>query len=373
MLVAATAETASKFIFNELRYTRAAAQICGVYFAFIAYNAASVFWSPPGSVAMQDLGEILSLCIPAFFLATVVAQSQESTVRFMIGLVIGGFIGALHVMIWFHSPTADLQFVFSSIGGYQGLNRMLGMGAIATLVLMTYRASRWWQIVFLSGLLIASIVEMTLIGGRGAFLSFFFCAFLFFAFRVDFDRVHLLRLTPRTIFFVLGLGVFVLLIVGISLVDASMLPRSLSRIDALLRQINASSSSNLASSQSRLYLWNQSLEVWGLHPWFGCGLGSWGLLTGGIDLAGDYAHNFLLQALSELGLLGFGLFVLPFYLLVRNLLEHWRSLPREALSLCLLLAIFSFMQAMVTGNLTDFWTYAGVGLLFIGVNFRVET
>jgi O-antigen ligase len=216
------------------------------------------------------------------------------------------------------------------------------------------------------------MVEMTVIGGRGGFVSFFFCAFLFFFFRVDFDRIHLLRLTPRTLFFVLAVCVFVLVLAAVSLMDTGALPRSLSRIATLWQQLNTSSSSNLSSSQSRPYLWHQSLDVWALHPFFGCGLGSWGLLTGGTDLAGDYAHNFLLQALSELGLVGFGLFILPIYLLIQNLLRHWRHLPKEALSLHVLLAIFSFMQAMVIGNLTDFWTYAGVGLLFMGVNFRTE-
>jgi O-antigen ligase len=100
--------------------------------------------------------------------------------------------------------------------------------------------------------------------------------------------------------------------------------------DRLLTVFDLSEDYNLDTEESgRLAIWTRGLQVFMSRPW-GVGVAVFGAAEGGAG--GDYmnAHNFLLQALVELGLLGFGILMAMFVM-------SWRALTRiNALSACVL-------------------------------------
>ena len=339
-------------------------------FAFYAYAFTSLFWAPSGGVGMDRFAVIVSEGIPAFLLGTAIIQNSESILRFQIGLILGVAIGAVHCAIWLIAPSRDLLVIFATVGGYQGLNKMLGMGAIAIVVALTYQSRRWWQTILGSVALIVLIIDMVVIGGLSGFLAFLGCTLLLLALRVDFDRVHMLRLTTSTIIFLAIIASFCVLGILVGISDQSILPRGLARIAIELRSTNQFTATNILMADSRFYLWHEAINIWARNPLFGSGLGSWSLLVGASDLNGIYAHNILLEILGELGLVGITLFLLPLFLLLQNLRKTWAQIPAANLSLCLLLVIFLFLHAMSMGNLDAYWTHSAIGLLFIAVNYR---
>jgi O-antigen ligase len=106
------------------------------------------------------------------------------------------------------------------------------------------------------------------------------------------------------------------------------------------------------SANVRLQMYGDAMDIWAQHPLFGAGIGAWPVLAGWGDHR-MYPHNMILEVLSEFGLTGFLLWVAPF------LYALWRfcqdSDPRHnpwAL-LVLMLLTNAFINAMVTGDLTD--------------------
>jgi O-antigen ligase len=216
---------------------------------------------------------------------------------------------------------------------------------------------------------------MIVLGGVTGLVAFVGCMALFAFSFIDFDRQHLLELTPRTIILtgacVIGLIAIVVLL-SLNLSDVTALPRGIFRLVGKLQSGNAAAASNIVPKGGRLYLWMAAVAVWSLHPLFGGGLGSWSLLGGMPDLAGDYAHNIILEILGELGIFGLILFVVPIAVLVRNIVLNWRNIPPGVRDILAYFSLFCVIHAFVIGNLAAYWTFAGLGALFFGTLYRGE-
>lgn len=90
------------------------------------------------------------------------------------------------------------------------------------------------------------------------------------------------------------------------------------------------------SATSRLAMWHYGIESWLASPWFGIGPGLtthsvFAELDTRLVLYSDqldHFHNFYLQILVELGVVGFVLFAVPVALVMRRLIAHRHQLDR---------------------------------------------
>jgi O-antigen ligase len=134
----------------------------------------------------------------------------------------------------------------------------------------------------------------------------------------------------------------------------------------------------------RLDLWSAALHGWHEHPWLGLGAGNFqarslDLLqsTPGVNTAASYVtagrpvHNAYLEALTELGVVGCGLFavllLLAGHMLVRSFLRAHRAGDQvlQRIAMALILSFFGFAVSMIFASLEygkPLWILIGLAL-----------
>jgi len=118
-----------------------------------------------------------------------------------------------------------------------------------------------------------------------------------------------------------------------------------------------------SSSEARVDLYETSLAVFGERPMLGAGLGG---LAGEFELSDNiYSHNLLLEIASETGLLGLVIHLVTVLLTVLLVIRYLHSpdtAVRQDLEIGLLMLIFCYANAQLSGDLVGnkmVWFFLG--------------
>lgn len=119
----------------------------------------------------------------------------------------------------------------------------------------------------------------------------------------------------------------------------------------LIDRFIISNSESSYGSRSRTYLFALALDYFMYKPIFGNGLGSFGFLLNGYDVR-EYPHNILLETLSEMGLIGLFLLLIPVVLTIKKYIKYIKYYHNDTyLSLLMTLFIYYFFNSLVSGDL----------------------
>jgi O-antigen ligase len=117
------------------------------------------------------------------------------------------------------------------------------------------------------------------------------------------------------------------------------------------------------ATSGRTAIWQDSVSAWRGSPLVGVGLGNY---PGGV-----FSHNFAIEILTELGLLGIALFILFFSAVVLSLRRLMAQSDDPMMARLIVgLLVFALMHMSFSGRLqtiTDFWLAAGLACGF-GLN-----
>jgi O-antigen ligase len=114
------------------------------------------------------------------------------------------------------------------------------------------------------------------------------------------------------------------------------------------------------------------------NPFFGTGVKSFRYVCDKYKIDNDscttHPHNILVQILSEIGLLGFFLYIYFFIFLIKNFILHYYSIIKNKIyifnnsQICFFLSIFLYLLPIIpTGNVFNNWLsinlYLSIGFL----------
>jgi O-antigen ligase len=117
------------------------------------------------------------------------------------------------------------------------------------------------------------------------------------------------------------------------------------------RLLLLSEPSQHSSSLTRLVYYKEAFRIWTQHPIFGSGIGSFPILIG-LGNIREYPHNFILEILAELGLVGLLIYGLLLVLGVRMLLKNlYTNFPLTVF--VFLLFMSSFTEALFSSDISD--------------------
>ena len=217
--------------------------------------------------------------------------------------------------------------------GYQGLSFMAGFLPIYLLGTMAeIRRRTIIQIIFFS----LTSAPVLFIGGRSALVGLFFAfnVWLLFSFLNNSKQWLLVSGIIFTMYFP----------VGVFLLFPDLAPLTVKRLLWLANE-------DVQDSSMRFELWSAAIQLWLQSPsslLFGHGPQQFPLLAG-YDDPELYPHNFILELLSEYGLLGLSLFLsAPCYLILcqaKRGLAHFTKL-KSPFFLVYYLAVLSFSGAL---------------------------
>ena len=329
---------------GRLRFRRCTLMLTGCMGVFLGYCLASYYWTPSEAYAKEKLLYLWILTFwPFLACAFIISRDFERLKRFAAALVFFSVWVAVESVLGYTEVAVVGQQVSALGGNYLGLGRVIGLAA---LVLLMYgiaigrqRGRRWGALLAFGGYLFVLLI----LGGRGPLLATCLPALVPRLYGLRFrkgGRVAVARYTmPLAVSLVVG---------GLATVyfASTMVLSTLKRMTGLL------TGSFGASTTIRLDMYQQALRIWGEHPFIGAGIGGWPVLAGGGDVK-MYPHNIILEVLAELGLIGLSLLCLLIGVAFRQFWKNHDLRRSPWAMLVLLLFLNTFLNAMVTGDLTD--------------------
>jgi O-antigen ligase len=239
------------------------------------------------------------------------------------------------------------QQVFALGTNYLGIGRVVGPAALILLVYSTATERRSSVQFFAILVFVLTIAALLVLGGRGPFLATILPALLLLYYGID---VEILKGTIRVRRYVLiVVGLFVGIAAVVLSIGSVKVFATLYRLVMLLSELGGSAS-------ARLDMYERALTIWINHPVFGGGIGAWPVLTGWGDYK-MYPHNLILEVLSEFGMVGLSLLILPLVYAFGYLKRHFDLRSDPWALLALMLVGNTFINAMFTGDLTDNRTF----------------
>lgn len=310
-----------------------------------------LLWGAVSFVRASNLDDVVQRMnfLTGFFLMFLLFQNLIQTTRHVQILTLGYFI-----LSTVYSVFSALGYIFGwfqraaifSTQDPNGFALILGIAlCMAPYLWMVYK-TRWARLLISAGvaLLVFAIIAT---GSRGAWAAIIASAVFsaFFASGLKLFRLRYLVMAA------LVLATLIVLLFSLGLISEY----TQSRFESL---------SNPDSMQGRVPYWRVGLEMVKSNPLFGVGLGAFPsefsqyVVAAGLqpsrDLIGRDAHNTLLSVLAELGIPGFVIVCLFYWVLFRDLYRY-RTDPKAALGILLLSLMFFGGMTLTIQYKKFFW------------------
>jgi O-antigen ligase len=245
--------------------------------------------------------------------------------------------------------SSSFQNIFLNLdltgGYYQNINMYLGLLIVSC---MYFKSVKKWQSFIFNFIAILSFLGMLLIGGRTAVVATTFVVFFYFI--NSFKNVYSTK--KNLVKFIMFSSLSALLIIFFSHYIIVLVENSLT-----FRRFVALSGDEDPSH--RIFLFSKAIELFlsdGSTFLFGAGINSFPIYIGIYD-SGMYPHNIFLELLSEYGIFGFGLFMIPIiYVLClrrKRIGSIYGSTNEE--KFIFLIATFYWILYSFTGGLRSSW------------------
>lgn len=330
---------------RRFRFRVQSLQLLGLVGAFLLFCGCTYFWTSSVVYALEKLGYLWVLTFWSFLAcALIISRNTQRVKRLFIILMVFSSWVVLEALV----ATLGSEFTGQQVHAlgtlYLGLGRVMGLGAAVFLVYAISQFRNWIAHCILFGLFLIHIAMLLVIGGRGpliaTILSLGVPVYYGLGWNIQQGTIKI-RKYVRPI---------ILIIVLASATIALLLPAD--ALTTVIRLQALTSGDMGASAGTRVHMYSQALHVWAENPIWGAGIGGWPVLTGWGDQK-MYPHNLVLEVLAEYGIVGLILLFVPIvyalYLFLKN-----RSSPFSVAKMAILaLFINTFVNAMLTGDLSD--------------------
>lgn len=310
-----------------------------------------LIFSLSNEFALKKLASALWLMVIPFFIPQF--MDRRLIERFLRACILIGILGGVLTVIGAASG-AQVDAVRLSVSddvSPLGFAYSLGVSALLAIV-FSFFSKRTTAKVLSIAFLLGVIALIAASGSRGPIVALGFGLLV----------VGLLVNRSNRIYLVLALGLCVLVLFA-ALPYVS--PAAQARIGVLLPQNNGSATSQLFA-ESRGYLWLYTLNAWRSSPVVGIGVGNFIVFSQNASYweAAGFAHNFALEILSELGLIGIMLFSVFLFNIARRALFLSRTGRFDwAVVSAVALFVFSLVKMSFSGQLqvsVEFWVACGL-------------
>jgi O-antigen ligase len=319
-----------------------------VVFSFLLYNIASIFWTADIEFTYERAKTYLQMAIQIWMLWDLLTTEKLHRAA-LLAFLLGAYLTVANTIGNFLSGQLISQWEYGRYSG--GGQNAVELGLILSLcfpiawhLAITEKANRFGNLIKI--------------------ICFSFIPTAFFALILTASRTALLTIIPglvyilwsfrrfKPIYRVIGLIIFILAV----LIGQSMIPQAtLERLGTIGYQL---ASGDLGG---RVELWKQSLEIFTEHPLLGIGSGS----LAAPDQLGAFTHNTFLSILTELGILGFLLFLGVITSAVYQIIKQPR--PSMVLWLIVLLTWIIGVQSLTWEYTKPTWFFLSMIAVSAGV------
>jgi len=359
-----------------------------------------------------------------FFIIFYILDDIKDIVRTVIILLFSNFI---FTIIGFYQYFFNPYFGNTGQWAYDRINATFtdpnALGSYIVMAFPIYIAviilfKKWYLRTLFIFLLSTFLVIAAFNGSRSAFLGIILSSFVFFVIGLlklikVIVRKSKSSLRLKRLFTVLGVIVLVIIVVFCSLLISLLSMRielkdmyrpdtNVALFNRILNTIWVSYNvyrqegiiAGLKSiSSERFFLWDQSLEMFKDYPNSGVGVGAYVIELpdyyiknyGEVKIV-DFAGNYYLQVLSELGIPGLFLILFIFYTIIRKVFTYFRRPKRtkkesdhDWLLTGLYISFISMVVILFLGPHTNFneiqltfWLVAGLIITYIAIKERVQ-
>lgn len=310
--------------------------ICVVIISYL-YTVSTLY-------ADEKIIKFLVLTVPSFLFPFILIRDKESLIKFLSAIGILSVTLSIISLPMVLQKGSELGFVGFNGGNYQGLARINGIGLIILVIFGLFRArSKVRQSLFLMASIIVSF-SLLGTGSRMPLLAFAIVLIYFFVSSIRIERGKIIYRKELKFSLIIAP---VLILILIFLGKDGYFNSILYRFQVLF------SNNGGGSAEARVERFLTAFELWGDHPIFGGGIGSFGILYHGYEYS-DYPHNIFLEFLSEQGIFGFIIFCLLLLLVVYRGLILYRKKQKEmdiiqlALVCCF---VYYFFNSLVSGDI----------------------
>jgi O-antigen ligase len=276
-------------------------------FLFVLWNAVSIFWSADANMTMERLGTWIQL----FVMIYILWDLYTTRAAVMAGLqmyILGGYVALGNTIVNYVSGNTFYYQRFSAAGTNPddlGIFLALGIPVACYLALSksTYKMNRLLKFVNYA-YIPAALLGIALSGTRTALIATIP--------GIVFGLASLTRLRLWT-----RIAIFMLLIsAGLALLPLVPLA-SLQRLGTTGTEFAG------GDLNGRKTIWREGLASFAEHPLIGVGSN----MYRSVNSVGKVAHNTFISVLVELGLIGFGLFLMILTIVIIQALRQakWRS------------------------------------------------
>ncbi|WLR52984.1 O-antigen ligase family protein [Bacillus tianshenii] len=326
-----------------------------MYALLLLYVLFSYIWSPSDAYAGEKMGYLFTLTLWALAGPTlIISQERKRMIRFFSLLFAFALWMAIESTIAFMQASGSFITVLG--GNYLGIGRVLGLASIVLFAYALFFAKGWKAKVIGYLLFFYFMFLMLNIGARGPLLAVVGSILfpLLLSWKPSIGDIRIKKHFVPIIIIILFAVMY-----GSYLFSTNQLPSTVSRLQVIFQSEDMGSSAG-----ARMHYYEKAGELWGENVVFGHGVGSWPVLTTGMDERA-YPHNIILELGVELGLIGVVLFVVMVGYALRQI-KTYRTLQNNAWALLLLMLLINLLiNAMISGDLNDNrYLLAFLGLFF---------
>lgn len=313
---------------RSVELTRSFVVIVSFYTLFLLYASLSLLWSPSLQHSLFELLRLSTLSVLLIVVPALFVRDAADMERMMRVLLYGSlFVGGLLVLGFVH-PAYHRPYQIAGYSSHITPGRIVGMGLPVAAYYLLYQTDRTARLA--AGIAIAILgTAIVVSGSRGPLVAAIGAGVLVVSHFV------VRNVDLRTDFWqIVGVSA---ICVPVVLVLADQLP-TLDRIVPILQ-------GNLdSSSRARLEFYVVAVDMWRDAPVLGNGLAAFNAAIG------IYPHNFVLEILSGLGLVGLLLFLAVLLHSVRSITSG--SLPGRQKALLGSFLLYAIINASVSFSLS---------------------
>ena len=325
-------------------------QVLAAFVLLLIWIVVTYSWTNSVVIAKDRLNGLFLITLWTVIAgALVMANRRERVVRFLVfSVIVGVIIAAMGLQVAIELGT--VQRFSEDARAHISWGRTVGPAVIVSFAIILFSKPLSLRQFVALGILGICLAYLLIAGGRGPFLACGVALAVPFLLGAPLTKSGFNL--PR--FQLIGLSALAVIAIGIAILamsgDAAL---TLARLMGTLEKDTA-----VVGGATRLRYFPAAYQYWLGAPIVGNGIGSFSMMFLGYEQSGAYPHNFFLEILTELGLVGFALFYLMAYVASpRGSLADLRNDPL-LLTIFMLLAM-SLMNAMVSSNL------AGNRLVFL--------
>lgn len=338
---------------KKIKITVSKFKYFSVYVYLIVFALLSLIWTSSSVYSYDKTFHLFVTVLWSLAGGLMISEDRKRILKFLIITLIFSFWIAIESLLFFQE--SDGAFIKALGGNYLGIGRILGIGFILIIFYIVLKKKNWKMNMIALSLAILYLYLLFNAGGRGPLIATILSLSILGLHYIKFENGTIL--IKRNIVWVIA-AFCISAFIFISTLLSDKLPQTLQRLLLLFNDEDKG-----ASAETRLYYYDQSIELIKEKIFFGYGIGSWPVELGFPDTR-NYPHNIFIEVQFELGVVGL---ILLLMLMIIPLKNGFLNYKKDYLYIILIsLFLNTFINAFISGDISDnrlLFTFLGL-LLF---------